>query len=80
LRAIAQELRETGLIDVAQVVDEIADGAPHEWDMEPYWPLDMANRTKQWKAEMEAKKQEWEAKNFPGARIGSGEVGQEGNI
>jgi len=85
LKEFAAELRETGLLDCAGIVDEVAETAPHEWDIKHPYPDDCGSQIKEWKAEMALKKQAWEAMRSASdtaGQVGRGkilELRQEGN-
>ena len=61
LKEFAQELEETGLLDCAKIVNEVAETAPHEWDVKhPYLDdagLRSKNGKRQWPLRNELGKQ-----------------------
>jgi hypothetical protein len=61
LKRVAAELDETGLIDMAELVNAAAEKAPHEWDCKPHWPHDCASLIGRWHADMAKRKEIWES-------------------
>src|SRR5262245_2342094 len=56
----AGELRDLGLISVAEIMEAEASTMPHVWQLPCPCPTESVNLVKEWKQDMETKKREWE--------------------
>jgi hypothetical protein len=57
----AEELKSVGLLSVANVLQDVASTAPHEWEFTPPYPADCKSLIAEWKEKMEIKRKNYEA-------------------